>query len=181
MDIYKEKFTSLEREVLRVLFTNTGKEINQRQISKILKVSPTAISNTLKSLKNKKLVIMDKDKGSREVLTSINIENQEAANIKRVENLRAIYSSGLLDFFRINFPVQTIILFGSYSKGEDNYLSDIDIAVIGIEDKDLDVSPYERIFRKKINIQFYKSFKDIHKDLKESLANGIILQGGFEL
>jgi hypothetical protein len=32
-----------------------------------------------------------------------------------------------------------------------------------------------------IKLNFYDSFEKIHKHLKENLANGIILTGGFEL
>lgn len=181
MDIYKENFTSLEKEIMRVLFVNSGKKLNQRKISKILSVSPTAVANSVKKLNKKNFICIKKEEDSREVLVQPNLENIETINMKRVENLRSIYSSGLFnEIYRI-FPFQVIILFGSFSRGEDSYLSDIDLAVIGTPEKEMSLEKYEKMFEKKINIQFFDSFSKIHKDLKESLANGIILQGGFEL
>ena len=87
----------------------------------------------------------------------------------------------LADFLEKEFAGATIILFGSYSRGEDIINSDIDIAVIGRKDKLIDLTYYEKTLDRKININFYGSFKSIHKHLKENLCNGIILIGGFEL
>ena len=59
--------------------------------------------------------------------------------------------------------------------------SDIDIAVIGRKEKQVGLIKFEKELERKININFYDSFKNIHKHLKENLCNGIILIGGVEL
>ena len=95
-----------------------------------------------------------------------------------------IYESGLARFLQNSFPGATIILFGSYSRGEDVQTSDVDIAVIGLKGKknnELNLTIFERLLQKKIIINFYHSFKEIHKHLKENILNGIILSGGVEL
>src|SRR3989344_5080391 len=79
------------------------------------------------------------------------------------------------------FPGTTIILFGSYARGEDIHSSDIDIAIIGGKDKFLNLEPLENLLKRKININFYSSWKDIHKHLKNNILNGIILTGSVEL
>jgi predicted nucleotidyltransferase len=76
---------------------------------------------------------------------------------------------------------QQLILFGSFSRGEDTINSDIDIVVIGRKEKVLRLVEFEKQFERKININYYESFEKIHKHLKENLANGIMLSGGFEL
>ncbi len=101
--------------------------------------------------------------------------------LKRVNNLRIVYETGLVDFLEKEFAGATIILFGSYSRGDDLSNSDIDIAVIGRKDKTIDLTKYEKELEKDINLNFYDSFKDIHKNLKENLCNGIILIGAIEL
>ncbi|MEK6882128.1 MAG: nucleotidyltransferase domain-containing protein, partial [Nanoarchaeota archaeon] len=107
--------------------------------------------------------------------------NSFAVQLKRVENLRAVYESGILEKLEETFPGSSIILFGSYSKGEDTYKSDIDLAIIGGKEKPIDLSSFENLLKKEIIINFYSSFKEIHKELKESLCNGIVLFGGIEL
>ena len=56
MDIYKEKFTKLEREIIRLLSLNAGKSYNQREIALILKVSPTAVSKSLKRICKERII-----------------------------------------------------------------------------------------------------------------------------
>lgn len=78
-------------------------------------------------------------------------------------------------------PGGTIILFGSYAKGEDTYDSDIDIAVVGRSDKMLELERYEKVLGRTINVNFYDSWKAIHKNLKNNILNGIILHGSVDL
>jgi len=110
-----------------------------------------------------------------------NRDSQKAINLKRTENLNIIYKSGLVDFLEENFPGTTIILFGSYSKGEDTIKSDIDIAVIGTKGKIINTKKFDKILEKDILINFYLSFKNIHKELKDNILNGITLVGGINL
>ena len=98
-----------------------------------------------------------------------------------LENLKSIYISGLTDYLHNELAGGTIILFGSYSKGEDTTTSDIDIAVIERKNKMLGLEKYEKLLNRKINANFYNSWKDIHKHLKNNILNGIILYGGVEL
>ncbi|MBI2575000.1 hypothetical protein HYV82_03890, partial [Candidatus Woesearchaeota archaeon] len=56
-----------------------------------------------------------------------------------------------------------------------------DVAVIGRKEKATDSTKYERALERKISINFYDSFKNIHKHLKENLCNGFVLAGGVEL
>ena len=74
--------------------------------------------------------------------------------LKRVQNLKSIYESGILEELENNFIGATIILFGSYSKGEDTIKSDIDIAVIGRKEKEINLSEFESCFKKEIVINF---------------------------
>lgn len=179
--MYKPQFTLLQEEILKFLFRNADKEFNQRNLAKNLKVSSTAIAKSLKKLENEKLILLSKDNSTKIISIKLNRDNPRTIQIKRAENLKEIYLSGLFDYLDSNFLGGTIILFGSYSFGYDTSSSDIDIAIIGKKEKKLEIHNFEKIIGKKINIQFYSNFKDIGKDLKENLYNGIILQGGVEL
>ena len=92
-----------------------------------------------------------------------------------------MYLSGLSDYMHMELAGGTMILFGSYSKGEDTNTSDIDLAVIGRKQKILHLEEYEKRLHRKMNVQFYKSWKDTHEHLKNNILNGIILHGSVEL
>lgn len=179
MDINKLKFTSLENELFSFLSLRAGERFSQREIAKSLNVSPTAIANSVKKLLT--LNFIKKEITKTINFISFNRDNHKAIELKRAENLKNILISGLSDFLEEQFAGSTIILFGSYSKGEDTLSSDIDLAIIGRKNKQINLSKYETALRRKINLNFYDSFKVIHTNLKNNILNGIILCGGVML
>jgi predicted nucleotidyltransferase len=178
MEIIKPKFTLLQQSIARFLAINVGKSYNALEISKYLKVSPTAIIKSIDKLKREELITIEKNK---RFLIEYNKNNSVAVSFKRIENLKLVYESGLHDFLFDAFPEATIILFGSYSYGTDTIDSDIDLAVIGSKDKEIDLKKFESLLQRKIRIQFYPHLKEVQKNLKENILNGIVLKGGIEL
>jgi len=178
---YKLGLTVLQQEIVGLLFAKAGMSLNQRQIAKHLNVSPPAVIKAIPELKRLELIKVSQDKESRRWAIELNRENHRVIQLKRAENLKVIYESGLADFVEKEFAGATIILFGSYSRGDDTFNSDIDLAVIGRKHKEVSVKKFEDIIEKKININFYDSFDKIHKNLRENLFNGITLYGGIEL
>lgn len=180
MDKYKLKITSsLEQGVFSLLCIRAGEKLSQREIAALLNVSPTAIGKSVKVLAAKNLVKIEKTKSINFV--SLNRDEQKSIELKRVENLKQIYLSGLSDYLLNNLPGAAIILFGSYSKGEDIFNSDIDIAIIGRKEKALETAKYEKSLYRKIHFLFFDSWKKINENLKNNLLNGILLYGSVEL
>ncbi len=185
MDTYKLKFitslfkTNLEQEIFSLLCLRAGEKLSQREISKILNVSPTAIAKSLKKLLKIEIASIEKTKTINFIF--LNRNKQGVIELKRAENLKNIYLSGLYNYLEEELAGSTVILFGSYSKGEDTNTSDIDIAVIERKDKSLELGNYEKKLNRKININFYDSWKSIHSSLKNNILNGIVLQGSVEL
>jgi len=177
MDTYKLKWTRLQAEIFSLLCKRAGEKLSQREIAKMLKVSPTAVGNSVKKLKE--LVKIEKTKTINFI--TFNRDGPKAIELKRVENLKSVYLSGLSDYLESELAGGTILLFGSYSLGEDTITSDIDIAVIGRKDKVLELEEYEKALNRKININFYDLWKNIHEHLRNNILNGILLQGGVEL
>ncbi len=178
---YKLKLTGLQQDILRLLFIKAGTFLNQRQIANLLEVSPPAVLKAIPWLEKENLIKIQQDKESKRWSIGLNRDYQQMMQFKRADNLKQIYESGLADFLEKEFAGATIILFGSYSRGEDIVNSDLDIAIIGRKDKLIDLTKYERELERLINLNCYDSFGKIHKHLKENLCNGIVLAGGVEL
>jgi len=181
MDMYKLKLTRLQNEIFRLLCVKTGASLNQRAISKILKVSPTAIAKSLEELEREKLINIKKNDLMNLNLIELNRDGEGVIGLKRVENLRMIYESGIVDFLEKKFPGSVIILFGSYSFGEDTIKSDIDLAIIGSKEKETDIEKFENLLGREIRINFYGGFNEISKNLRSNIFNGIVLVGRIEL
>ncbi|MBI2575990.1 nucleotidyltransferase domain-containing protein [Candidatus Woesearchaeota archaeon] len=81
-------------------------------------------------------------------------------------------------------PKETLILFGSYAKGEEREKSDIDILIINKDGgKSISFSKYEVLFRKKINPlfitakEFIAMLQDKEENVgKQALKNHVILK-----
>lgn len=181
MDTNKLKFTRLQNEIFRLLCVKAGTDMNQREIASELDVSPTAVAKSLELLEKEGLAKVERSKTMNLVSVQLNRDNHKAIALKRVENLSQIYESGLSDYLEEHFPGCMVVLFGSYSFGEDTTISDIDIAVIGSKEKDVDLIKFEKALDRTINIQHYDSLNSIHKNLRENILNGITLHGAVEL
>ena len=142
-----------------------------------LKVSQPAISKALPGLEKEDLIFVAKDKASKRLSISLNRKNPFVIGLKRADNLKLLYESGMVPFLYDRFPEATISLFGSFSFGEDVAESDIDIAVVGAKEKDVDLERFNTSVGKTINLNFYQSWEEIDRHLRNNILNGIILKG----
>jgi predicted nucleotidyltransferase len=180
INTYRINLTNLQQELLRFLFIHPEQKFNARRLSQKLEVSPPAISKALPLLKKKEYITLHKDKDSKQLSISLNRENSFIIGLKRADNLKQIYETEQDIFLSEKFPGATIILFGSYSTGEDISSSDIDLAIINSKEKEIDLFKFEKILQRKINIQYFGSLTEIHKNLRNNILNGIILSGAVD-
>ncbi|MGM5485298.1 MAG: nucleotidyltransferase family protein [Nanobdellota archaeon] len=176
--IKTKSFTGLQEEIFRLLCIKAGERLSQGEIARLIGATPMGVSKALRGLKG--FVNVEKSKAMNLNLISL-LRDSRTLRLKHLDNLRQIYESGLIEYLEENNPGSTIILFGSYSRGEDRSDSDIDIAIVGSEDKRTSLKNYEKILQRHINLGFYDSFAGIDKELRENLCNGIVLSGGIEL
>ena len=171
-------YTKLQTRILEFFFKKAGKTFNQRQIANRLNVSPTAVSKAIKEVKE---LIISKDEETKRKKIQLNRDLSRTIYLKRVNNLKQLYESNLVEHLSNKFPGSTIILFGSYSRGEDIFNSDIDIAIIG-EIKKLNLKNFEEKLKRKIQVFQFKNFEDIkNKELKNNIINGCLLNGRLKL
>lgn len=180
MNTNEQKFTRAQQAVFTLLCTTAGGKLSQREIARQLGITPAGVAKALPAIEKAGLARIEKHQTMNLNLVSLN-RTQHAMRLKRAENLRRVYETGLADALEERYPGATIILFGSYSKGEDTTTSDIDIAIIGAKEKSFDQKTFEKLTQRHMNIQFYPSLKTIEKELRENLCNGIVLAGGVEL
>ena len=170
------KNNNIKGKIMELLFNFPNGNFHIREISRKIKVSPSAILRAVKLLEKENIIVSNK-----KFLFNIraNLSNSRFKNLKRAYNLDSIYSSGLFDYLYENFSLSAIILFGSYSRGEDIERSDIDIA-IEAKDKEIELEDYEKKLNRKINTEFI-NFGKISKELRDSIINGIVLSGYIRL
>lgn len=176
--ICKLKLTLLQQAILRHLYINAGESFNARDLALALNVSQPAISKALPKLKKEELITVTKDK---RFSITLNRENPFVIGLKRADNLKQLYESGFVEYLYNSLPGATAILFGSYATGEDTLTSDIDIAIIGVKENQLDLSEFEKYLKREIILNFYSEYSAIEKPLLNNILNGITIKGAVEL
>jgi len=172
-----KRFTKTEEEILEFLFKNPTTSFRGRALASKLKRPASGVIKSARNLEKFGLLEISKD---FTLSIKLNRENKETFLLKRIYNLEAI-NSHLLKVLSDKLQGSTIIVFGSYSYGEDTEDSDIDIAIIGYSEREIDLQSYEKILSRKIQLHFFKTLDSIHKDLKENIINGIVLEGAIKL
>ncbi|MBI4451408.1 nucleotidyltransferase domain-containing protein [Candidatus Woesearchaeota archaeon] len=151
------------------------------EISKKSGLAHTSTKKNLLRLKELSIVKESLEKKGRRGFPIFNadMDSKEYKKYKRVYNFLQIEESGLADFLKNKLMPKSIVVFGSYSRGEDIEDSDIDIFV-ECNKEEIDTSRFTRMLNRKIELHFKENFKEYPKELKNNIVNGIPLRGYLE-
>ena len=167
--------------VLEIFYIHPNQWYHVRELSRLLKISPTTISNYLHSFAQEGLLEQKAER--RHLLFKANTENTPFKTKKIQHNLEKIQKSGLLEFLEgeLNFP-KVIILFGSYAKGENAPGSDIDLFILTETEKEPNLNAFTKKLGAEIQLFLYsttkfKTMKKKNPELFNTIVNGIKLSG----
>jgi predicted nucleotidyltransferase len=168
-------------KVLSVFFREPTKKHYLKGIARDVNIAHPSVSRVLKELLKEEMIKRESErKGKRTFPTYIANKEEDSFKIyKKTSNLASIYQSGLVKFLTENLAPKSIVLFGSYSNGEDIEESDIDLFV-QCKEKEINSSKYEKLLGRKINIYFNEEISKIPLELRNNIINGIVLFGYVE-
>ncbi len=162
---------------LQPFFEDCYRRINVREYAKLMGISPPTASKILDLYKSEGLLLNEAYKNY--LFFYANKESRNFIGLSRIYwgyKLKEITS-----FMERELTSPAIILFGSLSKAETKPDSDIDLAVFAHK-KELDVSPFEKKLKRKIQIYWFKSVEGIKsRELANNIINGYILSGRLAL
>ncbi len=117
---------------------------------------------------------------------SCNQEHTYNVSKKIPYNLNKVYESGIVDAIKEAIPdFKSIILFGSYRKGDDTQDSDIDIAVEVLGNENMSIQNFKVSnlgYRENVNVSvniFSRNKVDLN--VFANISNGIVLEGFLEV
>ena len=175
----------MDNNILEFFIKEPEKEFHIRQISKLLKKSPTTISKYLKECENKG--ILKSEKKLNHLLFKANSGNENFRQLKLNYNLNILYNSGLINYLikEFNYP-EAIVLFGSFAKAEDILKSDIDLLIISQTKKEINLEKFEKKLGHKIQIFIHSNkeisqMKEKNRELLNNWVNGINVYGFWEV
>ncbi|MBS3056312.1 MAG: nucleotidyltransferase domain-containing protein [Candidatus Aenigmarchaeota archaeon] len=155
-------------------------KLRVRQIEKKLKLSLPSVIRYCRELKNEG--ILQKTKTSNVVFYTANRTNNKFLLEKRLFNIKQIHDSKLIEHLKQELINPSIILFGSYAKGEDVENSDIDLYIETLSKKEIRLSKFEEILKRKLQLFRYRNIKNVsNAHLANNIVNGITLNGFVEV
>jgi len=166
-------------KVLKVFFDDPfpeGGGFQLREISRLINLAPKSVMIYLNQLEKDNLILRLKHRIHKYPAYIANRDDENFKFYKKMNILISIRDSGLIDFLEKECMPDTIILFGSSSKGEDLLNSDLDLFLL-CKEKKLNLDKFEKIIKRKINIFFSEDFNKLSKELRNNILNGVILKG----
>jgi predicted nucleotidyltransferase len=182
LKLYEETAKS---KIAEVLFRYPEKEFSLSDLALEAGVAKANIGKILEEFQQAGLISIEKL--SKIWRIKANQTNWLFVRSKIAYNLNFVYRSGLVEFLVDFFKnPKSIILFGSFRKGEDISGSDIDIAIESDEVKEYQIiglrelSDFEAVIGKKIQIHLFNR-RVIDIGVFNNIANGILLWGFLEV
>ncbi|MBR9704008.1 nucleotidyltransferase domain-containing protein [Candidatus Pacearchaeota archaeon] len=183
---YRELYiNSGKQKVIEILISFSDKEFSLSDLAKESRVAKANMGEILIDLEEKGLIEITKLSNLWRIKAK-----QDSWNLIKLKitfNLNFIYQSGLVEFLNDHYGnPKSIILFGSFRKGEDVTDSDIDIAIENNDIKDYrteglrELVDFEKTINRKIQLHLFNK-KNVDYDLFNSIANGIVLSGFLEV
>lgn len=156
--------------LLKLAYLDQLSKKSIRDIEKLTGFAKSTIQKRLDILKQKKIILDD-----------LSFSNSFIGKRYKINFfIEKFIESGLIDYLVDEYSPSSIILFGSFSKGEAVLESDIDLFVESRK-KDVSLSKYEQKLGHSIQIFNESSINKLPSELKNNIVNGIKLWGYFEL
>ena len=165
-----------EERVLKELFSKPTYRFHIRELARATKLNPNTIINLTNQLEKEGIIKKQKKKHLVEI--SLNFKEPKTIQKKKFFNLSQIQNSGLIEFLIKEYSPKSITLVGSYSRGEDNEQSDIDLVVNTSIKEIKDLAKFEKILERKIHLLLLP--KKISDEFFNNLINGIVLYGAIK-
>ena len=171
---------NIKQIIKEYFFVNPTNKLRLRQIERVLKLSFPSVVKYCKELK--KEGILKTIKTSDVIFYTADRSNKNFILEKKLNNIRQLYVSCLIDYLKEKLHNPSIIVFGSYSKGEDIEGSDIDLYIETLSKKNIDLKTFEKKLNRKIQVFRFRNIKQIkNPHLANNIVNGILLNGFVEI
>lgn len=174
------KRNNIKDSIKEYFFVNPTSKLRVRAIERALKLPLPSVIRYVKELEKEE--ILKKSDVSEVISYSADRSSKTFLLEKRLFNIKNLYNSGLVEFLINELSNPIIIVFGSYSKGEDVEDSDVDLYIETRSKNYILLEKYERILKRKIHAFTYSSIHKITNHyLINNILNGITLNGFVEV
>lgn len=162
--------------VLEVFFLEPTTIHFIKGIGKDIDLAPTSVRNHIKRLLKSGLIRRKESKPFDGFVA--NRENKDFIFYKRAYNLYSLKELKESLVSSYNHP-QIVVVYGSYSLGEDVESSDIDVLVLTKVKKEANLKVFEKKMKRKVHLFVVDDLKKLDKGMMKKIWDGMVLHGGF--
>ena len=174
------KTYNIKEKIKEYFFINPTAKLRVRQIERELKLPLPSVIRYIKEFV--KDGILNKVIISGVELYSADRSYKRFLVKKQLYNIESLYESKLIDKLVLKYNNPTIVLFGSYSRGEDIEDSDVDLYIETPSKITIELGEFEKKLQRKIQLFVYKGINKVeNKELANNILNGIVLNGYVEV
>ncbi len=160
--------TKNRAELLKLFFTNPDRAFYMQEIGRILEKKPGIFQRTLNNLVSEGILESEYKANARYFKV-----NRSYPLFKELKNIvfKTVGIKGSIgDVLKEAGDIKMAFIYGSYAKAKENYLSDIDIIIIGAPNEDDLVKKLDKLeekLQRDINYKLY-ALNEFKKDVRES-------------
>ena len=174
------KTYNIKGKIKEYFFMNPTSKLRVRQMERELRLPLPSVIRYCRELE--KEGILKKTSLSGVFAYSADRSSKHYLVEKRLFNTKMIFESGLIEYLAEEYSNPIVVLFGSYSKGEDTEDSDIDLYIETPSKKDIKLDKFEKTLKRKIQAFNYSSIKQIgNTHLSNNILNGVVLNNFLEV
>lgn len=171
---------NIKQAIREYFFINPTVKHRVRQIEKTLDLSLPSVIRYCKELKDEG-ILKTVETGNVTFYTSDRTSKNFILH-KKLFNIKQLYDSDVITYLKEELSNPTIVLFGSYARGEDVEDSDIDLYVETSAKKEINLKKFERYLNRSIQVFRHKDIREVkNEDLANNIINGIVLNGFMEV
>ena len=174
------KTKAITTTIKEYFFVNPNAKLRVREIERTLKLPLPSIIRYCKDLEKESILTTIK-------IGNVNLYTADRSSEKyllekKLYNIKKIYESGLVNYLRQELSNPSIILFGSFAKGEDTEESDIDLYIETLSKKDINIEKFEKLLKRRIQLFRHKNINEVSNiHLANNIINGFLLNGFLEI
>ena len=170
---------NIKERVKEYFFMNPTSKLRVRQIEREIKAPLPSVIRYCRELEKEGM--LKKESVSGISTYSADRVSKRFLTAKMLFNIKIVFESGLVEYLVKGYFNPVIVLFGSYSKGEDTEESDIDLYLETPKKQEFNLQKFEKSLKHKIQVFNYRNIKEVpNHHLSNNIINGITLNSFVE-
>jgi len=162
-----KELTRNRAELLRIFFTNPKQSFYMQEIGRMLGKKPGIFQRMINTMERDGILVSEYKANAR--YFKVNKNYPLYAELKNIVFKTVGIAGSIKEALKKFSGIDYAFIYGSYAKAKDNYLSDIDLIIIGRCDEDRLIKELERLeaqLKREVNYKIY-SVRDLIKDARK--------------